>query len=288
MTVPTLPIFHRPYSWPEIDDTIRADGGAIVAGFLSPDRLQELNDQFDRFIERHQQVGQPTSSSDGYNTFLGHKTIRLHGLIEKAPASADLIGDPHLIDWATRHIAPERAPDSGAVVLNAAELIQIEPSESRQAAHRDTDSWPEAPDGEFPLAVNAIVALDPFTLENGATYVAPGSWSWDRDRRATSDEYARATMEAGDAVLFRGDLIHRGGENLSDGPRRAISISYSAGWLRPVENSFLNLSAATIASLTPQLQALIGFQAHDATDQGGGLLGLYENGDPAEALPPRS
>jgi hypothetical protein len=287
VTVPTLPTFHRPFNWPEIDDIVRTDGGAILAGFLSPEELHNLNQQFDRFIEQHDQVGRPTSRSDGYNTFLGRQTIRLHGLMEKAPASADLIGNPDLVEWATRHIAPDRAPGSGAVVLNAAELIQIEPSESRQAAHRDTDSWPEAPNGDHPLAVNAIVALDPFTLQNGATYVAPGSWQWDRDRRATAEEYARATMDAGDAVLFRGDLIHRGGENLSDKSRRAISISYSAGWLRPVENSFLNLSAETIAGLTPRLQALIGFQAHDATDQGGGLLGLYENGDPADALPAR-
>lgn len=256
-----------------------------MAQFLPQKQLRELNDQFDHFITSHQLGRTHESGSDGYDSFLGHKTIRLHGLIEKAPGAADLIGDPELIAWATRCIAPERAPGSGAVMLNAAELIQIEPGESRQPAHRDTDSWPEAPDGHHPLAVNAIAALDPFTITNGATYVAPGSWQWDRQRRATPEEYARAVMDAGDAILFRGDLIHRGGENRSENPRRAISISYSAGWLRPVENSFLNLRSSTIAGLEPELQALIGFRAHDATDLGGGLLGLYENGDPANALP---
>ena len=91
-------------------------------------------------------------------------------------------------------------------------------------------------------------------------------------------------MAPGDAVLFRGDLLHGGGENDSDGRRRALSISYCAGWLRPVENSFLNLPHATAAALPAKVQALIGYAAHDASDKRGGMVGLFENGDPRLAL----
>lgn len=281
----TLPTFHPPYTWAEIDEVVRTTGGAILAGFMSPDEVDQLNDQIDRYLGTPDPEVHNGSGSQGYDDFLGHRTVRLHGLVAKAPVSADLIGHPDLIGWAERQIAPDRTAGSGAIMMNAAEFIQIEPGESRQQAHRDTDSWPEAQLGQLPLAVNAIIALDRFTTENGATYVAPDSWRWDRSRRAKPDEYARAVMDAGSAVLFRGDLIHRGGENNSDDRRRALSISYAAGWLRPVENSFLNLGPETIAGLSPRLQRLIGYEAYDGSEAGGGLLGLYENGDPARAIP---
>ena len=70
--------------------------------------------------------------------------------------------------------------------------------------------------------------------------------------------------------------------------RRVLSISYCAGWLRPVENSFLNLSPTTVSTLPEKLQAILGYAAHDATANRGGMVGLYENGDPARALPAAS
>ena len=148
-----------------------------------------------------------------YDLFLGHKTLRLHGLVEKVPSSAELIGRTELVAWAERLIGPL----ASSVLLNAGELIQIQPGEPAQYPHRDSDSWP-VPIGEDPIIVNAIVALDPCTLENGATYVAPGSWQWEPKRQARADEFARAVMDPGDAVLFRGDLIHGGGENASVSP----------------------------------------------------------------------
>ena len=63
---------------------------------------------------------------------------------------------------------------AGEVLLNAGELIEIRPGEPRQQAHRDSDSWP-IPLGPDPFIVNAIYALDDFTEENGATWIAPDS-----------------------------------------------------------------------------------------------------------------
>ena len=278
---PELPTFASPYSWPDVDAAVSTTGGAILAQFVPEQQRRALNDQIDAYLQTRYQPAGPETGSDGYDDFLGHQTVRLHGLVAKFPLTADLIGHPELVSWATRHLSP----GGEAVTLNAGELIQIEPGEARQQAHRDSDSWPVAQVGEHPIVVNAIVALDAFTTTNGATYIAPHSWEWDQSRRARPDDYTRAVMGAGDALLFRGDVIHRGGENLSPDPRRALSISYCAGWLRPVENSFLNVPIAAVASLPTELQAVLGYRTHDSTHDGGGLLGLYENGDPGNALP---
>ena len=112
----------------------------------------------------------------------------------------------------------------------------------------------------------------------------PESWRWPADRRAEPTEIVRAEMVAGDALVFRGDIIHGGGANRSEAPRRAVSISYCAGWLRPVENSFLNVDRARVRELSPALQGLLGSSLYDGSRDKGGLVGLYENGDPAAVL----
>jgi hypothetical protein len=274
-----LPRFAHPYDWAQIDSAVQTMGGAIAEDMLTSSEIESLNDQVDESLALHGDLANAATGSGGYDTFLGHKTLRLHGLLEKAPASANLIGRAELVEWAERMIAPV----ASSVLLNAGELIQIQPGEPAQYLHRDTDSWP-IPIGAHPHLVNAIVALDPCTLENGATYVAPTSWQWEPRRKPQESELIRAIMKPGDALLFRGDLVHGGGENTTDSRRRVLSISYCAGWLRPVENSFLNLSHETVRPLPPKLQALLGFAPYDGTERLGGMIGLYENGDPARAL----
>ncbi len=233
--------FTRPYDWGKIDSAVQTIGGAIVEDLLASKEVESLNDQVDESLALHGDMANAATGSGVYDTFLGHKTLRLHGLVEKVPASANLIGRDELVDWAERMIAPV----ANSVLLNAGELIQIQPDEPAQYLHRDTDSWP-IPIGAHPHLVNAIVALDPCTLENGATYLAPASWQWEPRRQPQDGELIRAIMKPGDALLFRGDLVHGGGENKTDSRRRVLSISYCAGWLRPVENSFLNLSRETV------------------------------------------
>ena len=201
----------------------------------------------------------------------------LHGLIEKFESAAKWIDRYELIDWAERSLDPVAT----TMLLNAAELIQIGAGEPSQYLHRDSDSWPLVPLGDQPIIVNALIALDSFTLENGATHITPGSWRWSRERKPKPEEILRAPMEEGDALLFRGDVIHGGGANTTGRHRRAVSVSYCAGWLRPVENSFLNVSRERAKILPTRVQKLLGYVAYDGKRDGGGLVGLYENGDPS-------
>lgn len=277
---PSLPRFTRPYDWSVVDAAIRERSGAILEGFLGPAKLRELNDQFDTYLETHSGRAAPETGNELYDLFLGHRTLRLHGLAEKIFACVDVLCDEELVGVAERLMQPI----ASSVLLNAGELIQIQPGEPAQLAHRDSDSWPVVPLAEHPVVVNALLALDDCTLENGATHLAPGSHAWPRERQAGEQEFARAVMRAGDGVFFRGDAVHHGGANRSEGRRRVVSLSYCAGWLRPVENSFLNVPLLIARRLPKRLQAVLGYAAHDGTAKRGGVVGLYENGDPARAL----
>lgn len=270
--------FTHPYAWDAIDQATQDRGAAILKAALAPTELLTLNNEIDAYLETSN-LGLPATGSTEYDKFLGHNTIRMHGLIEKFPSSAHIIGNSDIVDWANRSMGPL----AGEVLLNAGELIEIQPGEPRQQAHRDSDSWP-IPLNAHPFIVNAIYALDDFTEENGATWIAPDSWRWPKEQRAKTSDYLRAVMKRGDAIIFRGDLMHRGGANNSNKPRRALSISYCAGWLRTVENTFMNHSLATIRGQNEQIKALLGFGAYDGKDQQSGMLGLYENGYPGRYL----
>ncbi len=275
-TTKQLPRYTKPFDWESIQADIHSIGGVILEQLYDTEQVSRLNQDMDAFINQNLKAGKPHSGSSQYDSFLGAQTIRLQGLINKSKEAERWIGDPALVRWANESLAPLAT----SILLNAAELIQIGPGEQAQYLHRDSDSWPTATIQEDPFIVNCLTALDEFTLENGATWVVPGSWAWPRDRRAEENEYVRAEMLPGDSLLFRGDILHRGGANLTDKSRRGISISYCAGWLRPVENSLFNIPIENVRTLPSQMQALLGFHAYDGSAHSGGMLGLYENGNP--------
>lgn len=76
-----------------------------------------------------------------------------------------------------------------------------------------------------PIAVNALFALDDFTVENGCTRVIPGSH---KVENFSSDEVVHrverhVTVEAGTYVLLDCMTYHRGGVNRSARDRRAVN-----------------------------------------------------------------
>ena len=262
--------------WSAVDRDVAEHGGAIVRGLFPVDVVERVAADIDAHLANDAAVGLPDTGDDGYDRFLGHNTKRLHGLLNVAPASEEMVADERVVGWADRTIT------SGGMQLNAAEYIEIGPGEPAQFPHRDTDSWPALVEHD-PIIVNAIVAIDETTLDNGATWVAPGSHAWDRDRRVTDGEWARATLSPGDAVMFRGDVVHRGGANETDRRRRVVSLSYCADWLRTVENNYLNVDRAQVAAASPLVQRLLGYTP--ARSPSGGLIGLQHGEDPTTLLP---
>ena len=94
-----------------------------------------------------------------------------------------------------------------------------------------------APYQDFIAKVTAVWMLSPFTAENGATYVVPGS-------HRTSDNSTgglelpipypsevHATGAAGSVVLFDSRLWHASGANDSDENRVGLVLTYFPWWL---------------------------------------------------------
>jgi ectoine hydroxylase-related dioxygenase (phytanoyl-CoA dioxygenase family) len=80
-----------------------------------------------------------------------------------------------------------------------------------------------------PLAISALVCVDDFTAETGATFVLPGSHKFDA---FPSPEFAKRyekqiVAKAGSIIVLDSMAYHRAGENTSGKTRRAISQIYT-------------------------------------------------------------
>jgi ectoine hydroxylase-related dioxygenase (phytanoyl-CoA dioxygenase family) len=154
--------------------------------------------------------------------------------------------------------------------------------------------WNDVPRPDPELQLASVIAFVDFTKDNGATRIVPGSHRWpDRvmspaeqimGAQPDPDQIAYAEMPAGSAVIYTGGVIHGGGGNTTDIPRRGAHLSYCLGWLRTEENNYLSCPPEVAATLPRQAQEVLGYATHDSIARGGGYLGMVRMQDPVDLL----
>ena len=139
-------------------DRIREDGYAVVPDFLNEqtvDRLRRgLAPVFDAISSR---------MDDDY----GQQTLHTHNLLAKTRAVDEVLVDDRLLGLIEAVLGPD-------FQVSGVAAMRPGPGDRRQRMHQDDGHYP-IPRPHPPLIVNTLIALDPFTAENGATEVVPGS-----------------------------------------------------------------------------------------------------------------
>jgi ectoine hydroxylase-related dioxygenase (phytanoyl-CoA dioxygenase family) len=258
-----------------ITQAMDRDGVVIVEDFFKSEWLDRYNAEVQPLIDNHHRT---YTGVEIFDDFLGYQTVRLQGLASKTPSFIDALIDPRLLA-VMDHVLLPICTD---YLLSAGELIEIRQNETAQRLHTDNNSWPTPLQNLGPLCVNAMIALTDYTAENGATLVVPGSHIWSKGRIPEHDQVVPAEMPAGSVAIFSGETIHAGGTSTVEGIRRGLSVSYCAGWLRPVENHYLNLTIEQVRAMPERAQELLGFDVYDGTTRGNGVLGYYEMGNPKD------
>nr|WP_246282586.1 phytanoyl-CoA dioxygenase family protein [Paraburkholderia caffeinitolerans] len=189
----------------------------------------------------------------------------------------------HLLDHRRllEYVDPFMLKTSDSYWLSTSQLIELQPGEKVQLLHRDGDNYPafrqfgaSAPE----IMMNCLIAPSEYTEEMGATRVIPSSNKWeDWSRPVTQADTIAAVMEKGDA-FFSGKVIHGGGANVSNKPRRELAMAYCPRWLMPEEAYPFQVPIEMARTLSPRAQQLIGFRSfHNQTLEGGSLWQLnYE------------
>lgn len=245
-------------------ERLRETGYAIIPDLLPASALAGLEADLDADF---------TATPFGDGDFYGHRTKRFGSLLRRSPRAASLVLEPTVLGLAREILAPacER------IQLNVAQAIEIHPGEIEQFPHCDHDMW-AGDKGRHEYLVNVMWPLTPFTAENGATRIYPGSH---RQSISTLEDLGTpiaAECGPGSAICFLGSTVHGAGPNRSQSVRRGIVIGYSLGWLKPYENPWLAYPPSVAKEFSPELAELAGYVQHRPN------LGNYEGQCPSILL----
>lgn len=249
------------------EQTLRTDGYLILEGLLGPDEVHAVKSALSPWLQGERY---------GRNDFEGEHTERVYALLAKAPVLACIIEHPLVLALLDRLLSPH-------YLLSAALAINVHPGETPQPFHID-DSSNQLP-GPRPhpfTGVSTLWAFDDFTDTNGATELVPGSHRWDDARfPAREADVVKATMPAGSAVIFLGNLVHRGGANRSAGTRLGITPQYCAPWVRQLENMVLAVPPDLARQYSPRVQEMLGYSTVDP-----GFMGYVDGLHPRRLIDP--
>ncbi len=230
----------RATSADEATEQLERDGCTLVTGAITPSKVQAVRDALSPLL---------AETAFGDNSFVGHRTKRIHSLFGRTRAVDELAVHPLVLEAVDRVV--------GDVLLSASVAIEIHPGENAQTPHFDDGVYPLPQDFEE-IWVSALWAIDDFTLENGATVVQPGSHG-NRGRRPDDIDEITVEMPAGSVLLYSGRLWHHGGANRSDASRLGIVLSYAASWLRPQDTHLISVPIDLARTLDPRLRDLLGY-----------------------------
>jgi ectoine hydroxylase-related dioxygenase (phytanoyl-CoA dioxygenase family) len=222
--------------------TLAGDGWLVLERLVPPADVAAIRAELAPLLE---------AAPWGANSFVGRRTKRVFGLPAKARALDGVVTHPAILGEV------EGVLGRGAL-LSTAVAVEIHPGETAQTPHDDGGAWPVP----GPVLVNAIVALDDFTPDNGATVIGGEP----------------VLMPAGSVLLYRGDVEHGGGANVTDRPRLAVILGYLVPWLRQQENFTLTCPPGVARTLPPELQRLLGYALFPP------FVGHVDGRDPSELL----
>lgn len=231
---------------PEIEadfETLMRDGYVIIENLIPRETCEAIKAE-----------GQALLGHKGRNGFEGHLTQRVYNVFGKTRTTDRLADHPRILGLMDRFFRP-------GFLLSQSQIINILPGEAAQSLHTD-DNFYRIPRPRPPFGAATVWAIDDFTEENGATVVIPGSHTWDEDRIGKREEAIPAVMPAGSVIFFLGTTWHGGGQNRSNAPRFAVTHQYCEAYMRQQENYLLELSKDTVRTLSPELQALVGYSIY--------------------------
>lgn len=140
------------------------------------------------------------------------------------------------------------------------------PGGSAMVLHWDQD-WAPRP-WPYALVAHVIWMLDEFTVDNGATVVAPHSHR--SDQPAPPSSLLPATGPAGTAFVLDGRLWHGTGLNTSSGQRTGLLAYYCRPFVRQQENFALSLDAGVRSRLEADERRLLGLEFYEYLNMVGG------------------
>ena len=188
-------------------------------------------------------------------------TDHVWNLIDKGSVFEDMVQHPLILDVFSRILG-------SAFKLGSFAARVVGPGAEPQVPHIDYPYWdlydretfPRNINGSFFMNCQSTIMLDEFTVQNGATMVAPGTQL--RGYFPDPDEFdqmmTQTTGPAGSVMLMTGLLWHGSGRNTTTQPRVGILGQYLPKFVKPMEDQLQSVRPEVIAKASPTLRNLLG------------------------------
>lgn len=206
----------------EAAETLRLLGYAVVDAGLTEGELKALGDRFEAV-----RADNGAGKLAGLRHRVGEADL-LRCPLAQDPAFLALAANPKILALCEALIGPGFILNQQNGIVNPAGAKNY----SQSPYHRDL------PYQHFvstrPLALNALFCLDPFTTQNGATWVIPASH---KEEAFPSEPVLRAQRRqieapAGSFLVLDCMVWHGGGQNHTASDRRAVNHVYTMAMMR--------------------------------------------------------
>jgi ectoine hydroxylase-related dioxygenase (phytanoyl-CoA dioxygenase family) len=224
--------------------SIDTRGYSIITGFLGDGACDALRSRLAESLEAYRPLpGNQRSADDRY---------LLHDLLARELVFARLLEDPRL----QQLISPLLGEHW---IMYAFTSSSLPPHGTNYGRRVHLDSARFAPLYAFNIGV--IWALDPFTSENGATEVLPGSQHSGAvaPARYFEENCAQITCGRGDLIVFHARLLHRSGENRSGEWRHALTMNCCRSFMKQRMDWVRMIPPAIAEPLNSQARRLLGY-----------------------------
>lgn len=242
---------------------IEERGFTIIEDFISGEEVARIRHAFDTDVRMTELRVLGTETG---------KTLRAHNLLAKTRAVDYLFLDERIRSLIKGVLGPR-------VQINITTLFNLLPGETKQLLHQDDGLWP-IPRPHPHFVCNALIALDDFDIENGATHIVPYSHKWHDRAVDQSVETLQVTMRSGTMLMWAGSLWHGGGANISqERERLGFFMSHNVAYLRPQEIQLLAVPRDVVLQLPKHLQRLLGYHRFGIGVDGRDPIDVLKDGD---------
>ena len=239
-----------------VEELCEGQGYLLLEDFYRPGLISDARNEIYRLVEE-----EPQRTSHFYGDEVNAAQARVWNLPAKGPEFRAICGDE-------RMIAIMRPILGDDLMLSSFAANVLHPGAQAQEPHVDypywdlhaRNRWPRALNASYHLAVEAVVPLDEFTVENGATAIVPGSQKLARwpEPGEFQKRHIRMTMRPGSLLLFPALLWHAGQTNRSGASRAALLGSYTIKSVKPIEDWSRCIDRGEALGYDETMQGLLG------------------------------
>jgi ectoine hydroxylase-related dioxygenase (phytanoyl-CoA dioxygenase family) len=197
---------------------LRVFGFTVVTDVLSADEVAEMRD----FV---------AVTANRIGVLSRHRGTALHlaNLINLHPMFFKMIDHERVLPYIEAIMSPD-------LILGSLNARIIRPGDGKQILHSDVPLPLHRYGQESPVMMNTLWPLHDYTLDNGATFIVPGSHQSHMQEPPPGFDpihQQQPLVRAGSVLIINGQTWHGGGENRSTADRIALFGHYRYGqWMR--------------------------------------------------------